>query len=303
MKILNHKAIADHVGKWLEEKLTWGGVLHTAVLGLSGGVDSTLIALLCKRSNIPLVCVNMPCHSSSWSGERARALAVDYRLKLITVDATYGADAVQTQVDASTSGVVRNEKQLLNDLAGLYSCSRAPILDYVAKRFDGVILGTGNRDEDGLLRYYAKRGDGSVDLSPIADLHKSEVMQLVESLAMELAGGMIPASVSAILGAKPSADLWGGKEQYDEDELGLTYDQVEWVDRFVNTAYGEKFWERNAEIRESIISAWVGQADYLSEANADVIRKVSNMEMATKHKANPNIPVCLVHDAHPAWFV
>lgn len=78
-----------------------------------------------------------------------------------------------------------------------------------------VVLGTGNRDEDGYLGYFCKAGDGVVDVQLIADLHKSEVFQVGRELG-------VPAS---ILNSPPSADLWEG--QTDEAELGVTYDFVE----------------------------------------------------------------------------
>ena len=78
-----------------------------------------------------------------------------------------------------------------------------------------VVMGTGNRDEDGYLGYFCKAGDGVVDVQLIADLHKSEVFAVGKALG-------VPRSV---LESPPSADLWEG--QTDEAELGVTYDFVE----------------------------------------------------------------------------
>lgn len=78
-----------------------------------------------------------------------------------------------------------------------------------------VVMGTGNRDEDGYLGYFCKAGDGVVDVQLIADLHKSEVFAVGRALG-------VPAS---ILNSPPSADLWEG--QTDEAELGVAYDFVE----------------------------------------------------------------------------
>jgi NAD+ synthetase len=182
-----------------------------------------------------------------------------------------------------------------DDLANLFSCTRAPILDYVSKCTKGRIIGTGNRDEDNIIRYFSKRGDGAVDLSPIADLHKSEVRQMFAWLATNLHGGVMPESAQAILVAKPSADLWGGAEQYDEEELGLPYDLVEWVDEFVAKQDGGNFWSLNKDARESLLTFWTLESK-CSLAEAGIIRKVSEIELYTKHKANPNIPVCPVRN-------
>lgn len=298
MKIRDHKIIADRVANWLRQKLkkNEAGTFYTPVTGLSGGVDSALVALLCKYAKLEVLCVNMPCHSSQWSIDRSYALANDFDLKIISIDATESADIIGKQVNVSL-GIQSPDKM---NLAGLYSCSRAPILDYVAKCANGLIIGTGNRDEDYILRYFAKRGDGAVDLSPIADLHKSEVRQMFSWIAKYLNNGTLPNSAKNILDAKPSADLWGGEPQYDEDELGLTYDQVEWVDRFVEKKSHVDFWALDSTDREHLINNLTTHSLCTAE-EAALIRKISNIELSTKHKANPNIPVCKVHDLIEAF--
>lgn len=297
MKIQNHKIIADSIADWLKQRLKKndGVTYFVPVVGLSGGVDSSLIALLCKYLGLDVLCVNMPCHSSKWSIDRSLALASDYNLKVISVDATEAADIISNQVNNSLRITVSDKM----NLAGLYSCSRAPILDYVAKCAGGLIIGTGNRDEDYILRYFAKRGDGAVDLSPIADLHKSEVKQMFEWIATTLNGGTLAVSAKNILDAKPSADLWGGEPQYDEEELGLSYDQVEWADRFVAKST-PNFWTLNEEERKSLIQNWIDASKCTAE-EAELIQKVSKIEISTKHKANPNIPVCEVRSLPGAF--
>lgn len=81
--------------------------------------------------------------------------------------------------------------------------------------FPCIVLGTGNYDEDGYLRYFCKAGDGTVDVQLIADLHKSEVFSVARELGV----------AKSIQVAPPTADLWEG--QTDEDEMGFSYDFVE----------------------------------------------------------------------------
>ena len=102
----------------------------------------------------------------------------------------------------------------------LRSYMRTPVNYYVAQLLSAngngsIVLGTGNYDEDGYLRYFCKAGDGTVDVQLIADLHKSEVFRVGRELG-------VPES---ILAAPPTADLWEG--QTDEDEMGFPYDFVE----------------------------------------------------------------------------
>jgi NAD+ synthase (glutamine-hydrolysing) len=102
----------------------------------------------------------------------------------------------------------------------LRSYMRTPVGYYVAQLFSqkgtpAIIMGTGNKDEDGYLAYFCKAGDGVVDVQLISDLHKSEVFAIARELPVPL----------DTIDAPPSGDLWDG--QTDENELGFTYDFVE----------------------------------------------------------------------------
>ena len=267
----------------------------TLVLGLSGGIDSAVCALLIKRTGIPLVCVNMPCHSSSSAYDRAAAFAKENGIELLKVDLSSAHESIsdqlstQPQYDWTTKG----------SAGGLRSCLRAPTLSLVAHATNGIIVGTGNRSEDRITRYFQKFGDGCVDFSPIADLWKSEVYALFKFLAEESLGVMEPAA-QAIYDAKPSADLWGADSgQEDEKELGISYDEIEWADREDVLTQGEGAW---GEVTPGIIFSeespvlhphWV----IYTLRQQEVILALHGMEKTSRHKSNPNMPVCIVHDS------
>ena len=111
---------------------------------------------------------------------------------------------------------------------------RTPVNYYLSQLLNqsgipSIVIGTGNKDEDGYLCYFCKYGDGAVDLQLISDLHKSEVYKVAKYLN-------IPES---ILTAKPSADLW--EDQEDEEELGFTYDFIElYTGYYLNLSDNEK---------------------------------------------------------------
>jgi NAD+ synthase (glutamine-hydrolysing) len=115
----------------------------------------------------------------------------------------------------------------------------------IASHYGGVVVGTGNLDEDGYLYYYCKFGDGAVDVGLIWDIHKSEVFQLATYLG-------VPES---ILVAPPSADLAPG--QTDEAEIGATYDMVELAYIYL-FSFSE---ERKAEFLASLSSDAKSQFD------------------------------------------
>ncbi len=282
--IKNHKETADYICAWIKDYATKARA-KTLVLGLSGGIDSALCALLCKRTGIPLVCVNMPCHSSSSAYDRAKLLADEINIKLYKVDLSAAHESISNQLwlqanqayDWTSNGTA----------GGLRSCLRAPTLSFVAHATNGIIVGTGNRSEDHITRYFQKFGDGCVDFSPIADLFKSEVRSLFKFLAEEATGTMGPGS-QATYDAKPSADLWGADGgQEDEKELGATYDEVEWADR-EDVKNGIIFCNSSPESHHN----W----NNYSSREQLVLKLLWSMEKSSRHKLNPNMPVCLLHE-------
>jgi NAD+ synthase len=301
MAIVNAKGTADFIAAWIKNYFAKNG-LKTAILGLSGGIDSALVALLLKRANLPILCVNMPCHSSSSAFTRAAAFAADFGLPLVKVDlspahdAIYGQAMTQGKPDASLSHLNLENRVAVG---GLRSGLRAPLLAYYANTSRGLVVGTGNRSEDNLTRYFQKVGDGCVDISPIADLFKGEVRELFAYLASAEGTQAIPASAQAILDAKPTADLWGPDQgQEDEKELGMSYEDVEWADREnMRTAITRDATFGTSGIVESEEDpakhpAWLGYTGH----QRMVIAKIHAMEKATRHKYNPALPVCRVRE-------
>lgn len=293
--ITNLEKTAKYIANWIKEYAT-DAHATTLVLGLSGGIDSALCALLCKRTGFPMVCVNMPCHSSESAYNRSKDFADELGLELLKVDlseahaSVIGQLSSQAKYDWSSNGTA----------GGLRSCLRAPTLSCVAHATNGIIVGTGNRSEDRLTRYFQKFGDGCVDFSPIADLWKSEVYALFKFLAEEANGGTMAPGAKAIYDAKPSADLWGADSgQEDEKELGVTYDEIEWADREdVATEYYDD--SSDAEKSAGIVCSYKHPSEFSSwntytDRQREVILTLSKLEKNSRHKANPNMPVCIVH--------
>jgi NAD+ synthase (glutamine-hydrolysing) len=145
------------------------------------------------------------------------------------------------------------------------SYQRTPVAYLIASHHGGVVVGTGNLDEDGYLYYYCKFGDGAVDVGLIWDLHKSEVFRLSAYLG-------VPES---ILIAPPSADLAPG--QTDETEIGATYDMVELVYTFV-TYYDDSR-------KESFLSALCAEARSQFDREFEEIQRIHKRG---QHKADLN---------------
>lgn len=273
--ILDKDGLVKYIQNWITVR-AGAAKVNSLVVGVSGGVDSAVVYLLCKGTPLDVYPVMMPCHSSPDGIERAKELLKDDdKSRLVNLESAFFS--VREQVNfGSTILPVNNAAD-----GALRSCLRAPVLDYVAKINNGIIVGTGNRDEDEITRYYQKRGDGAVDISPIAQLHKSEVYELAVHLG-------VPES---ILKAIPSADLWGPEaNQEDEKELGMTYAEIEQATKLVSRMYN------NTEAR-----AFNHLADLLSSQKLEKqdnpkfvenLRTLGAMEQSSRHKHNPNLPVC-----------
>jgi len=216
------------------------------VVSVSGGVDSAVTLALCKRAaemkGSPIkriLGVAQPIYSSGWALSRARALCKQCEVPMIVVD--------QTNLHAQLSGLVDTAIKITGKsfaTGQLRSYMRTPVGYYCAQLLTqagnpAVVMGTGNRDEDGYLAYFCKAGDGVVDIQLIADLHKSEVFKIGQAL------GTIP---NSILVAAPSADLWDG--QTDEEELGFTYAFIELL-----TGYYHPLSDSDRQLFEKSLSA------------------------------------------------
>ncbi len=217
---------------WLRERLSMARA-KGGVVGLSGGVDSSVVALLvkevCKDNMLGVI---MPCHSSPRDIKDAKAFAEEKAIPYVEVDLTPIYDKF---VEALSPEEVKPDDLAL---ANIKPRLRMITLYYYAQKNNYLVIGTGNKVEL-TVGYFTKWGDGGVDLLPIGDLLKGEVYALARYLGVP----------DYILSKPPSAGLWAG--QTDEGEMGITYKEL---DLYLATGQGsekvkefvEKAKERNA---------------------------------------------------------
>ncbi|MDL2311069.1 NAD(+) synthase, partial [Peptostreptococcaceae bacterium OttesenSCG-928-C18] len=186
------------------------------VFGLSGGIDSAVVAALAKEAfGKDALGIIMPINSLSSDMEDAKLVAESLKLQNITVDLT-------EEYNSFISKMQENKNKLA--YANIKPRLRMIVLYYYAQNNNYLVSGTTNLSEY-TIGYSTKYGDSAVDISPLIDLTKTEVLELARYLN-------IP---SKIIEKKPSAGLWEG--QSDEDDLGFTYEEL---DRYILTGIGEK---------------------------------------------------------------
>jgi NAD+ synthase len=207
----------DTITDWLKAKLTTTGATGFA-FGLSGGIDSAVVARLCQIAAPGHVLgVLRPCYSQAEDEADARLVADAFALPIVRVDLTRTFDAITNVLDdALKAPVAVNVVDIKQRLprVNIKPRLRMTSLYFVANSMNYLVAGTGNRSEI-TLGYYTKYGDGGVDLLPIGNLLKSEVRALARELG-------VPARV---IDKPPTAGLWPG--QTDEAEMGFTYDMLE----------------------------------------------------------------------------
>jgi NAD+ synthase len=211
------QAINNHIVGWLRDYAA-NAKAKGFVVGISGGIDSALTSTLCAQTGLPVLCLEMPIHQHESHVSRAKE-----HINWLT--AQY-SNASSAEIDLTstfthfTEQVPQAATQALTDhtLANTRSRLRMIALYYYGGINGYIVAGTGNKVEDFGVGFYTKYGDGGVDISPIADLTKTQVRILAKHLGV----------TNTILVAKPSDGLFGD-DRSDEDQIGASYEELEWA--------------------------------------------------------------------------
>jgi NAD+ synthase len=212
------------IAGWLRERAVAAGA-QGFVVGLSGGLDSAVVAGLCQLATPDrVVAVILPCHGDLQDDVDARLVADHLRLPTVRVDLGPAFDTLTAGLRAAVAQLPTHQPPPIAPgetdprarvpLANVKSRMRMLSLYYVANSLNYLVAGTGNRCEV-TIGYFTKHGDGGVDVLPIGNLLKSEVRALAHDLG-------IP---DTVVDKPPSAGLWAG--QTDEAEMGFTYSELE----------------------------------------------------------------------------
>ena len=231
------KLLANEIVAWLKDYAV-KNKRKAFVVGVSGGVDSALVSTLCAMTELPTYVVILPCQSKI--DDTARGVKHIHWLqnkfgniayKKIDLTETYEAFEDATIVNFADALAYANAKSRLRMIA-LYQ---------IATPIAGLVVGTGNKVEDFGVGFFTKYGDGGVDISPIADLKKSEVRQMCREL------DVLPELAEAV----PTDGLWDDNRT-DETQLGATYEELEWAMTYAESPYpfsaGHRMTARQQEV-------------------------------------------------------
>ena len=255
---MNTEKVIDHIVNWLKDYATKARV-NGFVVGVSGGIDSAVTSTLCAKTGLPTLCVEMPIHQAKSHVTRAQEHIEQLKDRFTNVteeriDLTPVFEEFKTEVSLDgKQGTV--DMALANTRARL----RMTTLYYHAGLLGLLVAGTGNKVEDFGVGFYTKYGDGGVDLSPIADLMKSEVYAIGKMLKVP----------EAIMNAAPSDGLFGDTRS-DEDQIGANYDELEWAMKMDDSGK---------------------TADDFTGREKEVIKIYKRFNSANQHKMKP-IPIC-----------
>lgn len=249
-------AIIKHIVSWLtsycEASKTEG-----FVVGISGGIDSALTSTLCALTGKKVICVNMPIRQNQTEYDRGK-IHIEWLKKhhsnVISdeVDLTPVLEVIEKTFDP--------ELQDFLTMANTRARLRMTTLYGYAGHYKLLVAGTGNKIEDFGIGFFTKYGDGGVDMSPIADLMKSQVYDLAGELGV----------THHILNARPTDGLFADGRT-DEDQIGASYDELEWAMQYL-------------ENKDSYT---------LNARQQEVMTIYKSRNRANRHKMDP-IPVCVI---------
>ena len=230
---MNWRNIAEEISEWIGDYAKRNGI-ESLVVGVSGGVDSAVTSTLSAMTGIDTIVLNMPIHQDRKQYDLSDRHIQWLKSKWENVSgSSFDLSSTYDEFCSELGGL--SELSLANSKARL----RMATLYAIAGSNNGIVVGTGNKVEDFGVGFFTKYGDGGVDISPIADLYKSEVFAIGNELGV----------IEEILDAAPTDGLWGDGRT-DEDQMGATYTELEWAMTMGDSPLSEELSQREAKVLE-----------------------------------------------------
>ncbi len=253
---MNPSNVIDHIVRWLDRYVFASGMTGF-VVGVSGGIDSAVTSTLCARTGRPVLAVNMPIYQAGDQNTRAEAHIEWLKQNFTQVTGEHvDLSPVFDQVRGCFPAQIQDGLTMANTRSRL----RMLTLYAFASSHKMLVAGTGNKVEDFGVGFFTKYGDGGVDLSPIADLMKTQVYALGKTLGI----------LEEILTAAPTDGLWEDNRT-DESQIGATYEELEWAMEYLKAPDQQPLTPR----QQAVVSIY------------------QKFHSANRHKMDA-IPVCII---------
>ena len=211
-RVEDYNVLRNRIVNWIKDYADSNNI-QALVVGVSGGIDSAVVSTLCATTKLPTFVLGMPIHQDS-EQESLSDKHMDWlsqkndNVKKLKFDLTRTFETFKKTLNEYS----HDELSLANTRSRL----RMVTLYQIAGKYNGIVVGTGNKVEDYGVGFYTKYGDGGVDIAPIADLYKTEVWELGKHLGVD----------ERIIDAEPTDGLWDD-DRKDEDQIGASYEQLE----------------------------------------------------------------------------
>jgi NAD+ synthase len=253
---MEEQKVIDHIVNWLNNYCE--STHHNGfIVGISGGIDSALTSKLCALTGKKVIALSLPLRQRTNEYKRALnhiSFLTENHNNVLSHDIDL-TDTFNLLEKTLPHYVIENKLAMANTRSRL----RMSTLYAVGQANNLLVTGTGNKIEDFGVGFFTKYGDGGVDISPIADLTKTEVKKLAKYLSID----------NEILSADPTDGLWDEDDRTDEKQMGASYIELEWA------------------------MEYSGNKNELSERQIEVLNIYQNLHEKNKHKIDP-IPVCLI---------
>lgn len=258
--IIMSRQHVDTISTWIKDYADSAN-MKTLVVGISGGIDSSVVSTLCAITGLKTIVVTMPIHQNpdqnDLSMRHAQWLTKQFdnvEHRVINLDSVF--ETFKSLFDEQNNLALANSRSRL----------RMVTLYQLAQTHSGLVVGTGNRVEDFGVGFYTKYGDGGVDISPIADCMKTQVWDMGRTLGV----------IDDIINAAPTDGLWDDGRN-DEDQLGMSYAEL------------ERAMLNEIEMRDVYADV------QLSDTERDQLETYKKIRSANLHKMEP-IPVCPISE-------
>jgi len=269
---MNSKQRIKHITKWIRDYAR-SAKIDTLVVGISGGIDSSVVSALCAKTGLKTIVVQMPIRQNRTLNNRSsmQATWLLERYPNVThqsLDLTPVFTSFEKKVEPLCGDEEYNHQTYLLASANSRARLRMMTLYQIAQCHGGLVVGTGNRVEDFGVGFFTKYGDGGVDISPIGDCLKTEVWDMGRELGLE----------QEIIDAEPTDGLWDDGRT-DEGQLGMSYAELE---RMMLLDFLK---------RASAVDSTMPGSAKLSADDRKKLKRYQEVRARNMHKMLP-IPVC-----------